>query len=42
MLIKAGQKREGQQVNATALRLARSIHPEFQEQLIRLLQKPTE
>ena len=39
-LIEAGQEQEGQQVNATALRLARSVHPEFQEQLIRLLEKP--
>jgi 4-amino-4-deoxy-L-arabinose transferase-like glycosyltransferase len=39
-LIEAGQKQEGQQVNATALRIARSVHPEFQEKLIRLLEKP--
>jgi tetratricopeptide (TPR) repeat protein len=39
-LIKAGQNQEGQQVNATALRLARSVHPEFQERLIRMLEKP--
>ena len=39
-LIEAGQNLEGMQVNATALRLARSVHPEFQEQLIRLLEKP--
>ena len=39
-LIKAGQNQEGRQVNATALRLARSVHPEFQEKLIRLLETP--
>src|SRR6266702_1065666 len=40
MLIQAGQKQEGQQINATALRLARSMHPEFQERLIRVLENP--
>ncbi len=39
-LIEAGRNQEGQQVNTTALRLARSVHPEFQGQLIRLLEKP--
>lgn len=39
-LIGAGRKQEGQQVNETALRLARSVYPEFQGQLIQLLEKP--
>jgi 4-amino-4-deoxy-L-arabinose transferase-like glycosyltransferase len=38
-LIEAGRKQEGQQVNATALRLARSVYPQFQGQLIQLLEK---
>jgi Dolichyl-phosphate-mannose-protein mannosyltransferase len=38
-LIEAGQSQEGQQVNATALRIARAVHPEFQGELIRLLEK---
>jgi Dolichyl-phosphate-mannose-protein mannosyltransferase len=39
-LMGAGRTQEGQQVNATALRLAEGVHPEFQGQLIRLLQMP--
>jgi tetratricopeptide (TPR) repeat protein len=39
-LMAAGEKQEGQQVNATALRLARSVYPEFQGPLIQLLEQP--
>jgi 4-amino-4-deoxy-L-arabinose transferase-like glycosyltransferase len=39
-LMEAGQKQEGQQVNATALRMARSVYPEFHGPLIQLLEKP--
>lgn len=39
-LISVGRRQEGQQVNATALRLAKTVHPEFQGQLIQLLQMP--
>jgi len=36
----AGRRQEGQQVNATALRLAKAVYPQFQGQLIRVLQVP--
>jgi hypothetical protein len=39
-LMQAGRVPEGQQVNATALRLARSTNPEYQLPLIRLLEQP--
>jgi hypothetical protein len=39
-LMQAGRTQEGQQVNATALRLARAVHPEFQGKLIQLLEQP--
>lgn len=39
-LMAAGRIQEGQQINATALRLARSVHPESQGELIRLLENP--
>jgi hypothetical protein len=39
-LMEVGRTREGQQANATALRLARSVYPEFQSDLIRLLEIP--
>jgi len=39
-LMQAGRTDEGMQVNATALRLARSTDPQFQAQLIRFLQQP--
>jgi hypothetical protein len=39
-LMQAGQIRQGQLVNATALRLARSVEPESQGELIRLLSVP--
>ena len=39
-LMAAGLIQEGQQINATALRLARSVHPESQGELIRLLENP--
>lgn len=39
-LMGAGRIQEGQQVNAEALRLARSVHPEAQGELIRLLEMP--
>ncbi|MDP9052471.1 MAG: phospholipid carrier-dependent glycosyltransferase [Acidobacteriota bacterium] len=39
-LIKAGRTEEGQRINATALHLAQGFHPEFQAQLIRLLNRP--
>ena len=37
----AGQKTEGQQELATAIRLARATHPDFQAQLIRYLEHPS-
>jgi hypothetical protein len=37
-LIAAGRAQEGQQVNANALRLARTDHPEFQKSLIEVLE----
>jgi hypothetical protein len=39
-LMQAGHRQEGQQVNATALRLARAVAPEFQAGLIQLLERP--
>ncbi len=39
-LIEAGRTQEGQRINAIALQLARSFHPEFQDQLIRRLNQP--
>jgi hypothetical protein len=39
-LMDAGRTREGQRANATALRLARSEHPEVQGELIRHLEIP--
>jgi hypothetical protein len=39
-LMQAGRTQEGQQVNATALRLALSVYPQFQGQLIQLLERP--
>ena len=39
-LMGAGRTQEGQQVNATALRLARTVDPEFQGALIQLLERP--
>jgi Dolichyl-phosphate-mannose-protein mannosyltransferase len=39
-LMGAGRTQEGQQANATALRLARSVYPESQENLIRFLEVP--
>ena len=39
-LMQAGRKQEGQQVNATALRLALSVDPQFQAGLIQLLEHP--
>ncbi len=38
ILIAAGRTQEGQQVNANALRLAKSDHPEFQKRLIEVLE----
>lgn len=38
MLIAAGRTQEGQQVNANALRLAKTDHPEFQKYLIQVLE----
>jgi len=38
--MQAGRMQEGRQVNATALRLALSVHPELQGALIHLLQSP--
>jgi hypothetical protein len=38
ILITAGRTQEGQQVNANALRLARTDHPEFQKTLIQVLE----
>jgi hypothetical protein len=38
ILIAAGRTQEGQQVNATALRLALTDHPEFQKNLIAVLE----
>ncbi|HEY3616822.1 MAG TPA: phospholipid carrier-dependent glycosyltransferase [Candidatus Sulfotelmatobacter sp.] len=40
ILMKAGRTQEGQRANATALHLAQSFHPEFQDQLIRRLNQP--
>ncbi len=40
ILMQAGRNQEGQQVNATALRLARAVHPELQGDLIRMLENP--
>lgn len=40
MFMAAGRKAEGQQEVATAIRLARAIHPDFQVQLIRYLEHP--
>jgi predicted Zn-dependent protease len=40
ILIEAGRTEEGQRINATALHLAQSFHPEFQDRLIRLLNQP--
>ncbi len=40
VLMIAGRKAEGQQELATAIRLARAIHPDFQAQLIRSLEHP--
>lgn len=40
ILMKAGRTQEGQRANATALHLAQSSHPEFQDQLIRRLNQP--
>jgi 4-amino-4-deoxy-L-arabinose transferase-like glycosyltransferase len=37
-LMAAGRTEEAKQANATALRLARTVHPEFQESLIRRLE----
>jgi hypothetical protein len=39
-LMGAGRTQEGRQVNATALRLAKAVYPQFQGQLIRMLQLP--
>lgn len=39
-LMSAGRRQEGQQVNAMAMRLAKAVHPEFQGQLIQLLELP--
>jgi 4-amino-4-deoxy-L-arabinose transferase-like glycosyltransferase len=39
ILMKAGRTQEGQRANATALHLAESSHPEFQDQLIRRLKQ---
>jgi hypothetical protein len=41
VLMAAGRKTEGQQALATAIRLARATHPDFQAQLIRYLQHPS-
>ncbi|MGA3080524.1 MAG: glycosyltransferase family 39 protein [Terracidiphilus sp.] len=38
ILIAAGRTQEGQQVNANALRLAKTDHPEFQKSLIEVLE----
>jgi 4-amino-4-deoxy-L-arabinose transferase-like glycosyltransferase len=38
ILIAAGRAQEGQQVNANALRLAKTDHPEFQKSLIEVLE----
>jgi tetratricopeptide (TPR) repeat protein len=40
ILMEAGRNQEGQQANATALRLARSTYPESQQELIRFLEIP--
>jgi hypothetical protein len=40
VLVAAGRTAEGQQANATALRLAQTIHPEYQKYLIAVLQHP--
>jgi hypothetical protein len=37
ILVAAGRTQEGQQVNANALRLAKTDHPEFQKDLIAVL-----
>jgi hypothetical protein len=39
-LMQAGRTQQGLEVNATALRLARAVDPQFQSQLIRFLQQP--
>jgi Flp pilus assembly protein TadD len=39
-LMEDGRTQEGKQVNATALRLARSVYPELQRGLIQLLERP--
>lgn len=41
VLMAAGRKTEGQQALATAIRLARATHPDFQAQLIRYLDHPS-
>jgi len=41
VLTAAGQVAEGQQARATAIRLARAIHPDFQADLIRDLERPS-
>jgi 4-amino-4-deoxy-L-arabinose transferase-like glycosyltransferase len=40
LLMAAGRKTEGQQEIATAIHLAKTIHPDFQAQLVRYLQRP--
>jgi cytochrome c-type biogenesis protein CcmH/NrfG len=41
VLMAAGRKTEGQQALAIAIRLARTIHPDFQAQLIGYLEHPS-
>jgi hypothetical protein len=41
ILMAANRKAEGQQALATAIRLARATHPDFQAQLIRYLEHPS-
>ncbi len=42
VLMAAGRKKEGQQALMTTIRLARATHPDFQAQLIRSLEHPSQ